>query len=366
MEDEQPEKRTRGKGKGSNFFALAHDVWEKLCTVPTTNRMNLLITYLVLLAGTGSDHRLTKWSAKACEQYTGLGKPRAKHAIAELIDAGLVRHTDASTRMMPQYELPTLPTDAEPIFLPVALVTGLETENPMLRRVRETGDPLLLCMLIDLYGLVTTDATHAVGIKHIHSGLLENSAPTTRKVTDTGAHAIWAITKGTWRKTSGDWYKKHRTTGPKPYDEFWRRFDLLVQIGAVWWEPWLYDGEGEDAEPIIPLDFSGFYDLTTATDEAKLTRLAFDVSRAILTPEREYMLQGPGDFYVPLAVHRRQPAYREVLKMRVEADTPGRRWAWKQRRTLIEQYTQGFDQVHRDVEAGIFNQPMRLQSGAPL
>lgn len=85
MDDSEAEKRVRGKGRGSNFFALGHEVKDQLWSMPTTNRLNLVIAYLVLLAGTGSDHRLTKWSAKACEEYTGLGKPRAKHAIGELV-----------------------------------------------------------------------------------------------------------------------------------------------------------------------------------------------------------------------------------------------------------------------------------------
>lgn len=361
-DEAQPEKRLRGKGKGSNFFALGHDVWSTLWTVPTTNRLNLIITYLVLLAGTGSDHRLTKWSAKACEQYTGLGKPRAKHAIEELIAGGLIRHTDASSRMMPQYELPELPGDAEPIFLPVALITGLSNENPVLRRVRETGDPMLLRMLVDLYGLVETDATHAVGLKNVHGGFKEKNEPTARKVTEIGAHAIWAITRGTWRRCPGDWSNIHETKGgPKPWDEMWQRFDTLIKIGAIWMEPWLFDGEGYDAEPIMPLDSSGFYGVASPTDEAKLTRLAFDACQALLTDARSYMFSGEGDFYVPLAVHRQQPAYREVVKMRVEADTPGRRWSFKQRKVMIDQYMQGFEQLRRDAEAGEFNKPMRIQ-----
>ena len=50
----------------------------------------------------------------------------------------------------------------EPIFLPVQLVTGLAGETPVLKRVREAGDPMLVRMLIDLYGLVQIDAAGAV------------------------------------------------------------------------------------------------------------------------------------------------------------------------------------------------------------
>src|SRR4051794_27978064 len=88
--DEAP-RHLRGIGKGSNFMVLHRPVWKKLCEAKTTNRMNLVTAFLVLLAGTGSDHRLTKWSAKACEEHAGMGKPRAKHAIEELIGLKLVK-----------------------------------------------------------------------------------------------------------------------------------------------------------------------------------------------------------------------------------------------------------------------------------
>jgi len=362
VEDQQVEKRMRGKGTGRNFFALSRDVWGKLWTIPTNNRLNLLTSYLVLLAGTGADHRLTKWSAKACEEYTGLGKPRAKLAIEELIAAKIIRHTDASTRMMPQYELPILPTDAEPIFLPVGLVTGLGGENPILRRVRETGDAHLLRMLIDLYGLVELDATHGVGLAHVYAGRNEGHQPTARKVAEVGSHCIWGVTAGTWKSAGGDWAAVHRTKGKdaQPWAEFWGRFDLLKKIGAISFEPWLFDGEAKDAEPIMPLDSSGFYAVQNPTAEAELTKAAFDAAQALVTDERSYLFERGGDFFVPLALHRQTPAYREVVKMRIEADTPGRRLAWKRRQALIKQYGDGFVQLRRDAERGEYGQPMRL------
>ena len=152
-------KHERGAGRGSLFFALDRALWLRLWTLETVNRLNFVIAYLVLLAGTGADHRLSKWSAKAIEVYVGIGKPRGQRAIQELVDHGLIEHTEASTRMAPQYRLPALDPDADPIFLPVQLITGLAGETPILRRIRETGDPLALRMLIDLYGEIQVDVT---------------------------------------------------------------------------------------------------------------------------------------------------------------------------------------------------------------
>lgn len=364
--EDRTERRTRGQGRGSSFFVLGHEVWANLWAIETSNRLNLVVAYLVLLAGTGADHRLTKWSAKACEEYTGLGKPRAKQAIEELVASGLIKRTDASTRLMPQYELSALSAEADAIFLPVQLVTGLAGEASMLRRVRETGDALALRMLIDLYGLISLDATHGVPIDRLHGGANQADEPTARKIAEAGAHAIWALTKGAYRSVRGEWTSLHYIKAKDPevsWKPFWQRLDRLKQIGAIWFEPWAFDGEDLDAEPLLPLDASGYYGVADPSDEAMLTRLAFDVSRALVGDERSYVFDSnPATYYLPLTAHRRPPAYREVARLRVEADTPGRRLSWAKRRGAIEQYSRGFEQLLRDVQSGRFDRPMRIGS----
>src|SRR3546814_19565879 len=70
--------------------------------VETGNRLNLVTAFIVLLAGTGSDHQITKWSAKACEQHTGMGKPRAK-VRSEESRVGKECVRQCRTRWMPYY-----------------------------------------------------------------------------------------------------------------------------------------------------------------------------------------------------------------------------------------------------------------------
>ena len=358
MEDAEGQKPTRGKGRGSNFMVLSQIAWQKLQTVSTANRLSLLIAYLVLLAGTGSDHRLTKWSAKAIEDYTGLGKPRAKRAIEELIANKLIKRTDASTRLSPQYELPAVALESEAvIFLPVQLITGLNDETPILRRIRETGDALALRMLVDLYGLIQTDATHGVPIENLR----ESKDQSAQKISETGAHAIWALQLGTNGSAQGPWTRPHHDEGApnNGWAPFWERVALLKKIGALWYEPWVFDGDELDAEPLIPVDPAVLYNFDAGDDEAKLTRLAFDTCRALMV-DRDYMMDSrPFDVVIPLTVHRRTPAVRGVARLRVEADTPGRRLAYKKRRVLIEQHLAGFQQIKDDAEAERFDRPMR-------
>src|SRR3546814_16269491 len=62
--------RIRGKGRGGNFLAIDRSAWERLWQVETGNRLNLVTAFILLLAGTGSTHQLTKCAANASEQYT--------------------------------------------------------------------------------------------------------------------------------------------------------------------------------------------------------------------------------------------------------------------------------------------------------
>lgn len=353
-------KLERGKGRGRLFFALDRVLWDRLWTLETSNRLNFVVAYLVLLAGTGSDHQLTKWSAKACEQHVGVGKPRAMRAIEELIDQGIIARTDASTRTMPQYRLPALDRDANPIFLPVQLVTGLVGEAPVLRRIRETGDALLLRMLIDLYGLLQMDATYGVPIENLR----QNPSPhhPGRKLLEAGANAVWALELGEGQAARGDWALVHRIEGvneAESWSLFWERVGTLRKIGALWFEPWVFDGDALDAEPLFPVDPSIHYDVRDTDRVTALTRMAYEAAAA-LAGERTYLIdRAEGDILVALPVHHRPPEIRGVARMRVEPDTPGHRRAYALRMQRIEGYEDAYRLLREDAHAARFDRPVR-------
>ena len=351
--------RVRGKGRGGNFLAIDRTTWGRLWEVETGNRLNLVTAFIVILAGTGSDHQLSKWSAKACEQHTGMGKPRAKVAIVELIEHGFVAHSERSTKLYPQYRLPPIPLDSDPIFLPVAMITGIEAEASMLRRVRETGDPLLLRMLVDLYGLVQLDATFGVPIT-----ALSETPPTdypSRKVFELGVHSVWAMRLGGSKTAKGAWASYHRTesrSNDKAWEDFWPRVAMLEKIGAIWYEAWIFDSDEPDAEPLFPVDFAALYHQGEGDDVTQLTRTMLDAA-ANLSEERSDLLGRYGlDMLVTLAQHRRAPGIRGVARMRIEADTPGRRLSYYKRRTQIEIYEAGYTQIALDALRGEYSRPM--------
>lgn len=356
---EKQEQLSRGRGRGRSFFAIDRDLWPQLWTLETANRLNFVMSYLVLLSGTGADHQLTKWSAKAIEEHVGIGKPRGQRAIEELIDHGLVSRTERSTRLQPQYRLPALDREAEPIFLPVQLVTGLANETPILRRIRETGDALILRMLIDLYAMVELDATFGVPIANLRQNPAEEHPA--RKICEAGANAVWGMEYGSQQGAAGDWTRIHRTNDAgDPWALFWERVATLTKIGALIFEPWVFDGDALDAEPLFPVDPAAHYPVQNVDKVTALTRAAYDAA-AELAGERTYLLdRAEGDILVPLPAHHRPPEVRGVAKLRVEADTPGRRRCYAQRLERVENYTEAFAILKLDVENGRFDKPLRV------
>ena len=355
---DKPAKRKRGEGTGGRFFVLDKAQWERLFSVPTTHRMNLALAYLVLLAGTGADHRLTKWSTGAVSEHTGMRKDAARHAIGELIAGKLIERAETSTPAFPHYNVlpPKPPAKGEPeptpIFLPVGLVTGLTgTDTSMLRRMRETGDVLALRLLIDLYGEVTTDAPYAVAIPAMRG--YPDQPETAEKALEMGAHAIWELASITASQSMSLDINRYLNKGETPKKKFWERVKLLGQVGATYTEPWLCSTAGNDADPIFPM-----------TADAKVVDFANTAARALLVGqygEREWKSEAHPRALVVLPVHHQMPSVVWLTKMRIEADTPGRRGAYGERERLIAHWIEQYDRLAREAANGVYSNPLRTQ-----
>ncbi len=356
---DEPKKRNgQPQRSPGRFSVLDRDLWDQLNSIPTTNRLNLITAFLVLLAGTGGDNRTTKWSTRACEERAGLGKPRAKTAINELMNARILEHTDSSTAMRPQYRLPPTDRHKDSIFLPVELVTGCRGEVSVLRRVRETGDALLLRMLIDMYGLIEIDAPFGVPLQKLK--MLDSEDADSKKVLEMGAHAVWAGQLGTSLSARGDWVLPHKvTTQGDCWATFWDRVRLLQRMGVIWFEPWVFDSPSDDAEPLFPINLDALY----RGDEGpvvELTRAAMGAAGA-LASDRSYLLENfYGNMLIPLPAHHKPPSVRGVARLRVEADTPGRRRAYALRMKRIESATAAYRQLEQDAAGGIFSRPLQI------
>lgn len=359
--EESERVRSRGPGR---FFALDREIWSRLWQVPAANTLNLVTCFLVLLAGTGGDNRTTKWSAKACEEWAGVGKPRAKEAIRQLILSGILEETETSSPMHPHYRFAESKKEKEPIFLPVEMVTGLGNEVPAVRRIRETNDPLLLRMFVDLYGLVEVDAPFGIAPKYLK--MFNDKSNSARKVMESGVHAVWGLEGSDTKSASGEWAGLHvlKSKDRKAsWSDFWGRIQLLRDLGLLWFEAWVFTNDADDAEPMFPVDLEGMY-AGEFSKTVELTRIVTGAAAA-LVGERTYLLDNfAGQVLVPLPLHHSQPSLRGVAKLRIEADTPGRRRAYALRMEKIDRCVAAYSRLADDAANGSFSRPLNLYQKA--
>lgn len=348
----KPAKRKRGEGRGGRFFVLDRAQWDKVFKASARNRMNLALTYLVLLAGTGADHRLTKWSTGAIHEYTGMRKDAAREAIAELIAAKIIERAPSWTSAYPHYNILPPKGEIDPIFLPVALVTGLTgSDTSMLFRLRETGDPLALRLLIDLYGNVTTDAPYAVAIPALRG--FQDKEPPAELALEMGAHAIWELSPP--RVTQAEALERSRYVekGEDRGAPFWNRIEVLRKVGAIYAEPWLCSSSGADADPIFPL-----------RGEDKVAEFADLAARLLLVgqyDEREWKSEAHPGQLVVLPAHHGPPAILSLTKLRVEPDTSGRRGAYGERVRIVSHWIEQYARLADDARQGNYSNPLRTQ-----
>ena len=265
---------------------------------------------------------------------------------------------DGVSRLTPQYRLPHVSLDEEPIFLPIQLVTGFKGESSVLRRVRETGDAMVLRMLVDLYGLVDVDATYGVPIENLCLGFKDGSG--VRKLSETGVHALWAVELGQNYQAKGEWCTAHNDARRKgqEWEPLWERLKRLRDVGALWFEPWLFESAAVDAEPMFPVDFGVLYKGVDDDEASALSRLLMQIAER-MTEGREYLLENASsDIVVPLPLHHQTPALRGVAKLRIEPDSPGCRMAYGKRSAVIADCTAAYMRLLDDVLAGRFDRPL--------
>lgn len=260
---------TASPAKGSGFFAVDRKQWPRVCGLG----MNAAVAYLVLARGSDRSNRRTTWSANAIADRTSVSRRRAHAAIDALAAAGIVRQSKGGAR--PAYELPSVlgvmpkrkgktaaaDTD-EPaawVWLPNTLVDGLP-EAPgasPLERVRQTGDVMILRLLVDLYGAHELRDDGGIDRRiawHPHESQVLGEYAQYRLIAFTpdkyrhcgaGKHPVvdtHKVVPGTKGGAADSW-------GP-----FWERWNVLEQLGLVQWSTVLWEAAAPDAEPIHPLN----------------------------------------------------------------------------------------------------------------
>ena len=277
-------------------------------------------------------------------------KDAARGAIVSLAEGQLIERAPSWTAAKPHHTM-AAGTGEDAIFLPVELVMGLTgSETPMLARVRETGDPLLLRLLIDLYGEVTTDAPHAVALSSMRG--YYSKGPGAKKALEIGAHTVWELFDGDTAEASGLDHSRYISEGEDDA-YFWHRVSLLEKLGAVYSERWVCSNSSIAADPLFPIN-----------EAAGVEPLAEAAALALLEgPDHERAWkceQHLGGWLIVLPAHHQVPAIQWLANLRLEADTPGR-GAYGERSRITAHWAEQYGRLALEAAEGNFSNPLRTQ-----
>jgi hypothetical protein len=339
---------------GGRFFLIGRDRWRQVLEEPreisSAHRLQRMLSYLVLACGTGKDNASTTWSAKAIETYTGVGKPRAALAIQALMRGTppLLALGPGHSKMKPRYLLSAF-SDENPIFLPNALVTGFGSETPVFRRMREIGCPTTLALLIYLYGTIALDATYGVPLAVLRRSSDRGDAGRCRKLFEAGPHSVWSLDNSGQRFVSKAMTNAYSSQDHHVEDHVQR----LERIGVLTYEPWIFDGEGVEAEPLFPVSlFEPIINRPAAEPVEQLTWAAQSAAEALIGDDRRYLQDRAGPLLIPLPAHHQPPSLQLVARLRVEADTLGSRLAYAKRMGAIERWTTIYERLNVQAASG--------------
>lgn len=245
MSDETSSKKPTNKGAGL-FSIEAASIYKAL----QLDGINPAVAYIVIASGTTGMGISSSWSCNAVETYTGISRSRAKSAVKQLLDVGLIKNVGKQSH--PRYELKLQSKkDPELIWLPQTFVTGVNDEQAPLERLRQTQDPMTLRLMLDCYKEQNLVENYGVS----HTAFYENF-----KRYDFGQKAqysLWAF-----NKISTTAYPQHPII--KPHMDFelaedeqatnlWPRINSLERLGLLEQVLCVFESEHRDAEIVYSI-----------------------------------------------------------------------------------------------------------------
>lgn len=296
---------TPTKGKRGGFFVIEQRPFHAACALG----MRPAVALLVMASFSDRAGTLTRASANAIEKRTEIGRKAAHDAIDELERAGLVRQV--GTRARPRYTIareadlpdprgaltekhasalaraikgekltrsdssllsvmerggwvryrgdgyePILREPGEPIWLPNELVNGVNGAPSPVERIRQTGDPMMLRLLIDLYLAHRLDEWYGVDPRLLWEEFDE--------VYRCGVGAVFVLA---WRPSASG-RRQAKTEDPivaahadaerpeQPWDAFLCRVQTLTDLGLLEFFPHVVDGDGGVVYPCVQSNWS--------------------------------------------------------------------------------------------------------------
>lgn len=328
-------------GSVGDFFAVDRLVWAKACKLG----LNPAVAYLVLARFSGRDNATTAASVNAIEKYTGIGRSRAKKAVAELCASTIVRLTKTGSH--PRYELSQSSKDTEEsnwIWLPNALVSGVANETPPVERVRQAQDVLGLRLLIDLY-----HAQNLVEDGGISRDILWQTFDR-REIEQRGAYTVWAFFPGKqYVDPKSNIVSVHFPQATQPLvDAFFQRLDCLCDTGLIQWIPYVVESETNTAEPLFACGGD------PETLDRKIGNRAFYAAKAILSAKgRKWVTQHEGQVYlVPLPRHLSAVSMEGVARLRYRPKTKMTAAWWGAHNSAGERWLKMFQEIENGNTVG--------------
>ena len=234
-----------------DFFQIKKSVLPALIPLG----LNATVAYLILARGSGRFNDSTRWSTNAIETKTGIGRTRARNAIAQLVQAGLLDRIKGGTR--PKYSIlhgqattglePTFDNGFEWIWLPNSIVDGVGFEDPPLEKLRRNQciDTLELFLgLYDLQNLAEAGGIHWSAICRKYER---------KRIWEHRQYVVWGFNEGTlsakpigpistFIDKKGDW------------PEFWDAWDRFETLGLIECSTLLVESSSNEASIVYPLD----------------------------------------------------------------------------------------------------------------
>lgn len=205
------------------------------------------------------------------------------------------------------------------VWLPNALVTGAKGETSPVERVRQTGDPFILRLLVDLYhGQNLRDdggiARNIINMKFSRAKVAERGAFVVWGFLHPGRSGLWVY----WGELTNP-HKREKLTpeeqaaGVNPSVDFFPRLQTLVDLGLVQWVPHLVESEAPDSEVIHP------YGMGTTDDmEDRLGGAAHAAGSALLQHNQQV---DNHLFLAPLPKHYTSVAMVGIARLRYRPHT---------------------------------------------
>lgn len=238
-----------GKSKASNVFAVHREVWPEVCQLG----MNAAALYLVMAAGTQGNNQTTSWSANALEKYAGVSRSNAKRAKELVCESRFVTVLNGGNHPRYKLEWPDQERkDADLIWLPNQIVVGVGGEATPLARVRQTGDPLMLRLFVELYYYQNLVEHWGIPRDIVSRRYIKKT------LAEIGQFDVLAFD---WETTTS--YPHHPVNCPiynradtdeQGKDDYFRAIHTLTSLGLLEWVPMLCEcGDDPHAEIVYPL-----------------------------------------------------------------------------------------------------------------